>query len=94
MTNSSQISATTVSVATTSVAHNRSNAAFAPAEKPAKFSGVDFKRWQQKMFFYLTTLILQRFINVPVMSDDTLPEERFLLTEAWTHLDFLYKIIF
>ncbi|XP_019242644.1 PREDICTED: uncharacterized protein LOC109222783, partial [Nicotiana attenuata] len=34
--------------------------AMPPAEKPGKFSGVDFKKWQQKMFFYLTTLSLQR----------------------------------
>ena len=69
MTNSCQTNAGTVSAATTTVAHNRSNAALAPAEKPAKFSGVDFKRWQQKMFFYLTTLSLQKFINenVPFM---------------------------
>ena len=38
----------------------------APAEKPDKFSGVDFKRWQQKMFFYLTTLSLQKFIKEEV----------------------------
>ena len=49
MTNSSQtnvatVSGATVSAATTSVAHNRSNAALAPAKIPAKFSGVDFKR--------------------------------------------------
>ena len=30
-------------------------------EKPKKFSGTDFKRWQQKMLFYLTTLNLARF---------------------------------
>ena len=70
------------------IAHNRSKAALAPAEKPAKFSGVDFKRWHQKMFFYLTTLSLQNE-NVPVMSDETLADERFLVTEAWTHSDFL-----
>ena len=75
------------------VAHNRSHAALAPAEKPTKFSAVDFKRWQQKMFFYLTTLSLQKFINenVPVMSDETPADERFLVTEAWTHSDFLCK---
>ena len=44
MTNSSQTNAGTVSAATTSVAHNRSNAALAPTEKPAEFSGVNFKR--------------------------------------------------
>ena len=43
-TNSSQTNAGTVSAATTTVAHNRSNAALAPTEKPAKFYGVDFKR--------------------------------------------------
>ena len=93
MTNSSQTNAGTVSAATTTVAHNRSNAALAPAEKPVKFCGVDFKRWQQKMFFYLTTLSLQKFINenVPVMSDETPADERFLVTEEWRYSDFLSK---
>ena len=91
--NARTVSATTVSAATTSFARNRSIVVIAPAEKPAKFSGVDFKRWQQKMFFYLTTLSLQKFINenVPVMSDETPPDEGFLVTEAWTHSNFLCK---
>ena len=29
--------------------------------------------------------------NVPVMSNESPSDERFLLTEAWTHSDFLYK---
>ncbi|GKF14201.1 hypothetical protein Tco_0055663, partial [Tanacetum coccineum] len=33
------------------------------AEKPEKFNGQNFKRRQQKMFFYLTTLNLARFLN-------------------------------
>nr|GFC18144.1 putative EF-hand domain pair, reverse transcriptase, RNA-dependent DNA polymerase [Tanacetum cinerariifolium] len=33
------------------------------AEKPEKFNGQNFKRWQQKMFFYLTTLNLMRFLK-------------------------------
>ena len=92
-TNSSQTNAGTISAATTTVAHNLSNAAFVLAEKPAKISGVDFKKWQQKMFFYLTKLSLQKFINenVLVMSDETPTDERFLVTEAWTHSDFLCK---
>ena len=45
MTNSSQTNAGTISAATTMVAHNHSNVALAPAEKPAMFFGVDFKRW-------------------------------------------------
>ena len=43
-TNSSQTNVGTVSDSKTSVAHNCSNAALAPAEKPAKFSRFDFKR--------------------------------------------------
>ncbi|GJS71679.1 hypothetical protein Tco_0704520 [Tanacetum coccineum] len=33
------------------------------AERPEKFNGQNFKRWQQKMFFYLTTLGLARFLK-------------------------------
>nr|XP_009794184.1 PREDICTED: uncharacterized protein LOC104240970 [Nicotiana sylvestris] len=67
--------------------------AMPPAEKPGKFSGVDFKRWQQKMFFYLTTLSLQRFIkeDVLVVPEGTPDNEHFLVTEAWKHSDFLCK---
>ena len=32
-------------------------------EKPKKFNGLNFKRWQQKMLFYLTTLNLARFLT-------------------------------
>nr|GEZ84237.1 putative cytokinin riboside 5'-monophosphate phosphoribohydrolase LOGL2 [Tanacetum cinerariifolium] len=32
-------------------------------EKPKKFNGQNFKRWQQKMFFYLTTLNLAGFLK-------------------------------
>ena len=31
-------------------------------EKPKKFNETDFKKWQQKMLFYLTTLNLTRFL--------------------------------
>ncbi|XP_070028726.1 uncharacterized protein [Nicotiana sylvestris] len=65
----------------------------APTEKPEKFSELDFKRWQQKMFFYLTTLSLQKFIkeDVPVLPDETLENERFLVIEVWKHSNFLCK---
>ncbi|GKG07161.1 hypothetical protein Tco_0330130, partial [Tanacetum coccineum] len=33
------------------------------AKKPEKFYGQNFKRWQQKMFFYLTTLGLVGFLK-------------------------------
>ena len=32
-------------------------------EKSKKFSGLNFKIWQQKMLFYLTTLNLGRFLT-------------------------------
>ena len=32
-------------------------------EKPEKFIGQNFKRWQHKMMFYLTTLNLARFLT-------------------------------
>jgi len=32
-------------------------------EKPEKFDGTEFKRWQQKMLFYLTTLHLAKFLQ-------------------------------
>ncbi|XP_019226050.1 PREDICTED: uncharacterized protein LOC109207567 [Nicotiana attenuata] len=64
--------------------------AMAPTEKSGKFFGVDFKRWQQKMFFYLTTLNVQRFISedIPVLGEETPANERFVVTEAWKHSDF------
>ncbi|KAM1636561.1 hypothetical protein ACFX14_014505 [Malus domestica] len=44
-------------------------------EKPEKFNGTNFKRWQHKMLFYLTTLNLAKFLieDVP-MSGTTLEE--------------------
>ena len=32
-------------------------------EKPEKFTWLDFKRWQQKMLFYLTTLNLAKVLH-------------------------------
>ncbi|PHU11373.1 hypothetical protein BC332_18303 [Capsicum chinense] len=65
----------------------------ASAEKPKKFLGIDFKLWQQKMFFYLTTLCLQRFTSedAPEVPEGTSDKERFVIVEAWKHSDFLCK---
>ncbi|KAL8126164.1 hypothetical protein AgCh_013447 [Apium graveolens] len=35
----------------------------AHAEKPKKFNEMNFKRWKQKMHFYLTTLHMDRFLK-------------------------------
>nr|XP_016458323.1 PREDICTED: uncharacterized protein LOC107782004 [Nicotiana tabacum] len=69
--------ATVTSVAASSSRSTPAHA-MAPAEKPGKFSGIDFKRWQMKMLFYLTTLSLQRFIkeDPPVMAENTPDDER------------------
>ncbi|KAL7191423.1 hypothetical protein ACSBR2_023491 [Camellia fascicularis] len=41
-------------------------------EKLEKFLGTDFKRWQKKMLFYLTTLNLARFLreNAYTLNED------------------------
>ncbi|XP_070031901.1 uncharacterized protein [Nicotiana tomentosiformis] len=64
----------------------------APAEKPVKFSGMDFMCLQQKIFFYLTTLILQRFISedVPVLGEET-PEMSDLWSRSFLE-DGLYNV--
>ena len=41
-------------------------------EKLKKFNGIDFKRWQQKMLFYLNILNLTRFLHeaTPTLEED------------------------
>ena len=66
-------------------------------EKPEKFNGVDFKRWQQKILFYLTTLNLARFLNedAPVPNENEQDTEVALQVAsaivAWRHSDFLCR---
>ncbi|GJS73334.1 pol polyprotein [Tanacetum coccineum] len=65
------------------------------AEKPEKFNGQNFKRWQQKMFFYLTTLNLARFLNEtapqvePPAEGQPSNAQAVQAVEAWRHSDFL-----
>ena len=60
-------------------------------EKPKKFNGTDFKRWQQKMLFYLTTLNLARFLNEdgPKLDVGETDKEKLVAVDAWNHSDFL-----
>ncbi|CAN6700885.1 unnamed protein product [Malus baccata var. baccata] len=63
-------------------------------EKPEKFKGVDFKRWQQKMLFYLTTLNLSHVITskAPKAPEEgDIPAEILQAIEAWTHSEFLCR---
>ncbi|KZV37141.1 hypothetical protein F511_15061 [Dorcoceras hygrometricum] len=67
--------------------------AAAHQEKPFKFSGADFKRWQQKMLFYLTTLSLSRFLieEPPVVTEGDTDTQRRTAVDAWNHSDFLCR---
>ncbi|XP_070002845.1 uncharacterized protein [Nicotiana sylvestris] len=78
---------------TANASTSRTTLVLAPAGKPEKNFGTDFKRWQQKMFFYMTTLSLRKFIkkDVPILPDETPDNECFLVTELWKHPDFLCK---
>lgn len=63
-------------------------------EKPFVFKGVDFKRWQQKMLFYLTTLNLAQVItseapDLPAEGD--IPDATIKAVEAWEQNEFLCK---
>ncbi|XP_039032913.1 uncharacterized protein LOC120168171 [Hibiscus syriacus] len=63
-------------------------------EKPTKFNGENFKTWQQKMLFYLTTLNLAKFLkdDPPTIREDEVDAATaFNITEAWKHSDFLCR---
>lgn len=72
---------------------NKLPAAPIQGEKPKKFLDTDFKRWQQKILSYLTTMNLARFLkeNCPTMSENKTNNERRIAYDAWNHTDFLYK---
>ena len=57
-----------------------------PGEKPEKFNGLDFKRWQQKMF-YLTTLNLVRFLTeeAPKLKEDERDIQVISAVDTWKH---------
>ena len=48
------------------------NVPFSHIDKTEKFKGVDFKPWQKKMYFYLTTLNLARFLSedAPIIAEN------------------------
>ncbi|XP_038988004.1 uncharacterized protein LOC120112517, partial [Phoenix dactylifera] len=62
-------------------------------EKPEKFNGNDFKRWQQKMLFYLTTLNLVKVLReeAPILAEGEESAQTMAAVEAWKHSDFLCK---
>uniref|UniRef100_A0A2N9GX20 CCHC-type domain-containing protein n=1 Tax=Fagus sylvatica TaxID=28930 RepID=A0A2N9GX20_FAGSY len=60
-------------------------------EKPEKFNGTEFKRWQQKMLFYLTTLNLAKFLyeDAPTLNENE--DQIKTAKELWDSLDKKYK---
>ncbi|MFS7932610.1 hypothetical protein Hanom_Chr04g00369961 [Helianthus anomalus] len=66
------------------------------AEKPEKFNDVNFKQWKQKMFFYLTTLNLARFLTetVPHVEEGDNNAQSVSAVHAWNHSDFLCRNYF
>ncbi|KAL5548557.1 hypothetical protein UlMin_003788 [Ulmus minor] len=63
------------------------------SERQEKFSGMNFKRWQQKILFYLTTLNLVRFLteNAHVLKDHEQDIQAVSAVDAWRHSDFLCR---
>ncbi|XXG62386.1 hypothetical protein AAC387_Pa05g0753 [Persea americana] len=63
-------------------------------EKLEKFNGTEFKRWQHKMLFYLTTLNLARFLHeeVHALKEAETDKQVVAAVEAWKHFDFEMKL--
>ena len=95
MTQDSNTSATKPVLAT---ADNRlmvptTTVALSHGERPEKFTGVDFKRWQQKMLFYLTTLNLAMFLTEDALTVDELEPDasKVEALNIWKNSDFISK---
>ncbi|KAL2541818.1 Uncharacterized protein Adt_02796 [Abeliophyllum distichum] len=60
-------------------------------EKLEKFNGLNCKRWQQKILFYLTTLNLARFLTKDALKlkQGERDIQAVSTVEAWKHSDFL-----
>ncbi|KAM1315025.1 hypothetical protein ACFX2F_018831 [Malus domestica] len=60
------------------------------SEKPEKFKGLDFKRWQQKMLFFLTTMNLAHVVKeeAPKSNENPMTRETVMAIEAWNHSEF------
>ena len=62
-------------------------------EKSEKFNGLNFKRWQHKMLFYLTTLNLARFLTEKAhkLKEDKRDIQVISVIDAWKHYYFLCR---
>ena len=62
-------------------------------KKQKKFNGLNFKKWQQKMLFYLTTFNLARFFteDAPKLKKDEYDIQVISVVDVWKHYDFLCR---
>ncbi|XP_070677966.1 uncharacterized protein [Malus domestica] len=60
------------------------------SKKLEKFKGLDFKRWQQKMLFFLTTMNLAHVVKeeAPKSNENPMTKETVMTIEAWNHSEF------
>ena len=63
----------------------------AHAEKLEEFSGLNLKRWKQKMLFYLTTLNLMRFLTeyAPKLKEDDTNLQLVSAFQTWNYSNFM-----
>ena len=54
-------------------------------EKSGKYDGIELKRWQQKMLFYLSTLHLAKFLQVDP-PESGIDRDSVLAVDAWTKM--------
>ena len=66
---------------------------FSLGEKPEKSNELKFKRWQQIMLFYLTTLNLARFLieDALKLREDDLNIQVTSVMDAWKYSNFLCR---
>mgnify|MGYP003702407969 CR=1 FL=1 len=62
-------------------------------EKSKQINGTEFKRWQQKILFYLTTLNLVRFLReeASALKESERDRQVVAAVDAWKHSDFLCR---
>lgn len=62
-------------------------------KKSEKFCGANFKRWQQKMLFYLTALNLAKFFTkvAPKVLEGDDDVQTFTVVDALNNSDFLCR---
>ncbi|GJW87161.1 zinc finger, CCHC-type containing protein [Tanacetum coccineum] len=62
--------------------------------KLEKFEGVDFKRWQKKMHFLLSTMSVVYVLNTPIPDDeDSATVEQIRRRNKWENDDYVYHSI-